>query len=179
MKELKLRIGRVCAWQRVALLAAMSGAFAVSCFGSAFSVAEMGARAAGMGTAFIAVADDGSALFYNPAGIAFQPGKHMQMDATVVVGLFRFSPSVVPEGQVVPEKGYSQSIKPHFIPLASLYMTAQMSEKWTFGFAMFTPFGLSANSTNFNDSDPNLTKFVGRFAGTRARLEEFWFQPTL
>jgi long-chain fatty acid transport protein len=149
------------------------------CYGSAFSVSEMGARAAGMGNAFIATADDGSALFYNPAGIAFQPGAHMEMDSTVVVGLFRFTPSSTPAGQVVPQNGYSQSIKPHFIPLVSAYATAQMSPKMTVGFGIFTPFGLSANSTNFHDSDPNLTKFVGRFAGTRVRLESFWFQPTI
>lgn len=148
------------------------------CFGSAFSISEIGTRASGMGSAFIGIADDPSALYYNTAGIAFVPGAQMQMDSTVVVGLFRFFPSATPVGQVVPENGYSQSIKPHFIPVASLFATAQVSPKLTVGFASFTPFGLSANSTNFNDSDPNLTKFVGRFAGTRARLEQFWFQPT-
>jgi long-chain fatty acid transport protein len=149
------------------------------CSGSAFSVNELGARAAGMGTAFIATADDGSALYYNPAGIAFQPGIHMQMDSTVIVGLFRFTPSSTPVGQVVPADGYSQAIKPHFIPIASAYATAQISKKLTVGMGIFTPFGLSANSTNFHDSDPDLTKFVGRFAGTRVRLETFWFQPTV
>jgi long-chain fatty acid transport protein len=152
---------------------------AAACYGSAFSVSELGARAAGMGTAFIGVADDGSALFYNPAGIAFQPGAHMQMDATTVVGLFRFTPSATPVGQVVPADGYSESIKPHFIPLASLYATMQLSPKVTVGVGMFTPFGLAANSTNFNDSDPDLTKYVGRFAGTRAALQSYWFQPTI
>jgi long-chain fatty acid transport protein len=152
---------------------------AATCFGSAFSVAEQGARASSMGTAFIAQADDGSALFYNPAGIAFQSGRAMQMDSAVVVGLFRFTPSSVPDGQVVPANGYSGAIKPHFIPLASLYLTQQYNDKITFGFGMFTPFGLAANFTNFNDSDPNLTKFVGRFAGTRAGLQEYWFQPTI
>lgn len=132
-----------------------------------------------MGTAFIATADDGSALFYNPAGIAFQPGRKMQMDSLVVVGLFRFTPSSTPVGQVVPPNGYSGSVKPHFIPVASLYATQQYSDKITFGFAMFTPFGLAANFTNFHDSDPNLTKYVGRFAGTRAQLQEYWFQPTI
>jgi len=149
------------------------------CYGSAFSVSELGARASGMGTAFIGLADDGSALVYNPAGIAFQPGAHLEMDNAVVVGLFRFTPSSTPAGQVVPPNGYSNSIKPHFIPLAFMYATKQMSPKITLGMAIFTPFGLSANSTNFNDSDPNLTKFVGRFAGTRVRLESYWFQPTI
>jgi long-chain fatty acid transport protein len=152
----------------------------VTCgYGSAFSISELGARATGMGTAFIGKADDGSALFFNPAGIAFQPGTHLEMDNTVVVGLFRFTPLATPVGQDVPEDGFSQNIKPHFIPLAFLYATKQMSSRITVGFAMFTPFGLSANSTNFNDSDPNLTKFVGRFAGTRVRLETYWFQPTI
>lgn len=74
------------------LVAVMAG----MCYGSAFSVAELGTRAAGMGTAFIATADDGSALFYNPAGISFQPGRKMEMDTTTVVGLFRFTPSSTP-----------------------------------------------------------------------------------
>src|SRR5215472_1601446 len=72
------------------------------CYGSAFSVSEMGARASGMGNAFIGIADDGAALVYNPAGIAFQPGTHLTMDTSVVVGLFRFTPSATPPGQVVP-----------------------------------------------------------------------------
>ena len=161
------------------LTMAMFTGLAGLCSGSAFSVAELGARAAGMGNAFIATADDGSALFYNPAGIAFQPGTHLEMDTATVVGLFRFTPSSVPTGQVIPPNGYSFAIKPHFIPLASMSFTKQLPKKFTFGFGLFTPFGLSANSTNFNDSDPNLTKVPSRFAGTRVRLESYWFQPTL
>jgi long-chain fatty acid transport protein len=149
------------------------------CYGSAFSISELGTRAAGMGTAFIGTADDGSALFYNPAGIAFQPGTHLQMDSTVIVGLFRFTPNPVPTGQVVPPNGYSNSVKPHFIPVAALYATKELTKKITLGFGVFTPFGLAANSTNFNDSDPDLTKVPSRFAGTRVRLESYWFQPTI
>ena len=146
---------------------------------SAFSINELGARAMGMGGAFVSIADDGSALFYNPAGIAFQKGMRMEMDSLVVVGLFRFIPSATPPGTEVPRKGYNGSVSPKFIPVASLYMTKDLSPRWTFGFGLFSPFGLSANFTNFNDSDPIGTKFVGRFSGTRARLESFWFQPTM
>jgi len=160
------------------LISGLLMAAAGLCYGSAFSVSELGAKASGMGTAFIGIADDGSALVYNPAGIAFQSGAHLEMDNAVVVGLFRFTPSSTPVGQVVPPNGYSNSIKPHFIPLAFMYATKQISPKLTVGMAIFTPFGLSANSTNFHDGDPNLTKFVARFAGTRVRLESFWFQPT-
>jgi long-chain fatty acid transport protein len=47
------------------------------------------------------------------------------------------------------------------------------------GFGSFTPFGLSDNFTNFNDGDPPWTKYPGRFAGTRGRLEVLWLQPAV
>jgi long-chain fatty acid transport protein len=152
---------------------------AQSAFGSAFAINELGVRAQGMGGAFTSIADDGSALFFNPAGIAFQKGLKLEMDSLAVVGLFRFTPSSTPPGTTVPANGYSGSVKPHFIPVANLYMSKDISKKFTFGFGVMVPFGLSANFTNFNDSDPTNTKFVGRFDGTRARLESYWFQPTL
>jgi len=45
-------------------------------FANAASVLElgMGARALGLGEAFVAIADDESALFYNPAGLAWHKG---------------------------------------------------------------------------------------------------------
>lgn len=146
---------------------------------SAFSIYELGVRAMGMGGAFAAIADDGSALFYNPAGIAFQPGFRLEMDTLGVVGLFRFKPSDTPPGQFVPQKGFNGSVSPKIIPVASLYMTRRLSDKWTLGFGSFAPFGLSANFTSFQDSDPPETKFVARYGGNRARLESIWFQPTV
>lgn len=147
-------------------------------WGSAFSIAEQGTRAAGMGTAFTAIADDGSAIYYNPAGLAFQAGTHMQADMLAVIGLFRFFPSSTPPGTVVPQNGYSGAIKPHFIPVATMTASKQLSDKLTMAFGVYVPFGLSANFTNFNDGDPASGKFVGRFAGTRAALQSYWFQPT-
>ena len=100
------------------------------------------------------------------------------MDNLVVVGLFRFLPLDAPTGTIVPEKGFHGSIRPKFIPVGSLYASHRIAPKWTLGFGVYTPFGLSANFTNFNDSDPAKGKYSGRFAGTRARLESVWVQPT-
>lgn len=132
-----------------------------------------------MGTAYTGIADDGSAIYYNPAGFAFQPGMHMQMDALVVIGLFRYTPSSTPPGTVVPPNGYSGSIKPHFIPVGTMAVSKRINEKLTLAFGLYVPYGLSANFTNFNDGDPENTKYVGRFAGTRAALQSYWFQPTV
>mgnify|MGYP002395550924 CR=1 FL=1 len=146
---------------------------------SAFAIFENGVRASGMGGAFVAVANDGSAIFYNPAGIAFQKGMRMQMDGLAVIGLFRFHPSDTPAGTIVPQKGFNLNVRPHMIPVMSMYLSREISPKLTFGFGMFAPFGLAANATNFKDSDPVNTKYVGRYAGTRAALQSFWFQPAV
>ena len=85
-------------------------------YGSAFSIAENGARAAGMGTAFTSVADDGSAIFYNPAGIAFSEGTNFELHNLAVVGLFRFVPSDPPPGQQVLDS--QTDPRPHDRPFA-------------------------------------------------------------
>ena len=48
--------------------------YAVSEAGVLFLMISPGARAAGMGEAFVAIADDATAVFWNPAGLAFQTG---------------------------------------------------------------------------------------------------------
>ena len=163
-------------WLRILCLAAVG---AHGLFASAFAVNELGARAQGMGGAFCSIASDASAIFFNPAGMAFIPGTNFQMDNLVVAGQFRFIPSDAPVGTVVPAKGFSGATSQPFIPIASLYFTHRINPRITVGFGGYTPFGLAANFTNFNDGDPANTKFVGRFAGTRAGLQAYWLQPTV
>jgi hypothetical protein len=55
-------------------LAFTSTAFAVSESAVLFLLISPGARAAGMGEAFVAVADDATAIHWNPGGLAFQRG---------------------------------------------------------------------------------------------------------
>lgn len=58
-------------------LFAVSNLFAVSQAAVLFLLISPGARASGMGETFAAVADDASAVFWNPAGLAFQSGREI------------------------------------------------------------------------------------------------------
>ncbi|MBN2427583.1 MAG: transporter [Deltaproteobacteria bacterium] len=58
--------------------------FCGAAFGAGFHIHEQGAKAMGMANAFAAQADDPSALFYNPAGIAFQEGTKISLGVTVI-----------------------------------------------------------------------------------------------
>ncbi len=51
--------------------------YAVSEAAVLFLMISPGARAAGMGEAFVAIADDATAVFWNPAGLAYQYGREV------------------------------------------------------------------------------------------------------
>lgn len=53
-------------------------------FAAGFKVNEQGAKAMGMANAFVAQADDPSALYYNPAGIAFLKGIQVNLGSLVI-----------------------------------------------------------------------------------------------
>ena len=69
-------------------LTGVSNLFAISQSAVLFLLISPGARAAGMGESFVAVADDATAVFWNPAGLAFQEGKEISfMHANWLPGL--------------------------------------------------------------------------------------------
>jgi len=60
---------RIAMTASVLLLAGIQPAYA-----GGFQIGEMATRSAGMGSAFTAVADDPSAAWHNPAGVAYIHG---------------------------------------------------------------------------------------------------------
>jgi long-chain fatty acid transport protein len=67
-----------------ALMGAILGV-STFCFAAGFKVSEQGAKAMAMANAFSAQADDPSALYYNPAGIAFLPGVQVNLGALAIL----------------------------------------------------------------------------------------------
>lgn len=61
------------------VFAGVSNLFAISQAAVLFLLISPGARAAGMGEAFVAVADDATAAYWNPAGLAFQTGREVTL----------------------------------------------------------------------------------------------------
>jgi len=63
----------------ILILTVTANLFAVSQAAVLFLLISPGARAAGMGEAFVALSDDASAVFWNPAGLAFQQGREITL----------------------------------------------------------------------------------------------------
>jgi long-chain fatty acid transport protein len=67
-----------------AVIGAVLGVSSIS-LGAGFKISEQGAKAMALGNAFSALADDPSALYYNPAGISYLPGAQVSLGSIVIL----------------------------------------------------------------------------------------------
>ena len=120
-----------------------------------------GAKAAGMGTAFVAIADDLSAMAHNPAGLALSKGTNIYTGATAVMLSSDFKN---PLGASEDTK-FQVFIPPH------LYTSSDFDTKdKVLGLAIFSPFGIGGRTW----SQSGLT----RYAGTESLITTLVGNPT-
>jgi long-subunit fatty acid transport protein len=99
-------------WARLVGFSAVAAGFACLPAGFCFAgIPVLGAKAAGMGTAFVAVADDPSAIAYNPAGLAGSRGTRIYGGATAVIPSSKYER---------PQRGFGGVGVPGFLPAPSL-----------------------------------------------------------
>jgi long-chain fatty acid transport protein len=104
--------------------------FSSGLWGGGWNNTLMGARAIAMGAAFAGVADDASAIYYNPAGLAFQESKlNLAIDGFYILPTHEY---VYPTGSRAQSK-FSSSIP-------QLFLTYQTSDRLTIGFGAYVPY---------------------------------------
>ncbi len=136
-------------------------------WGAGFALFEHGNRGMAMGGAFTAVADDPSAIFWNPSGLAFQQDKGVQFMAgvTLING-----PQDFYGDSPYPGDGYVTSQKDQWFYPAHAYFVYPINDRLSFGVGVMTPFGLGT----WWDED-----FAGRFISKRVDLKLFNLSPVL
>lgn len=102
-------------------------------FAGGYQINEQGARATGMGGAFVARASDPSAIYYNPAGLATQKG----INALAGVDFIIPSTTLKLTGGTSDISAESQVFTP-----VNLYGTYQVDDEIVVGLGVFNPFGL-------------------------------------
>ncbi|HYC91740.1 MAG TPA: outer membrane protein transport protein [Thermoanaerobaculia bacterium] len=135
-------------------------------FGAGFSIFEQGAKASAMAGAFVATADDPSAIFYNPAGLA------QQRELTVLAGatFINFSNEFNGDPNSEYTSGTSGKYDRHtFIP-PNMYISKGFGQNLTVGVGVFAAWGLRTDW-----ADP----WVGRFVSRDADLKTTSVQPTV
>ena len=108
-----------------------------------FNIYEAGARATALGGAFTATADDGSAIFYNAAGLSFQSGSSINLNLMPVNPRFKFQEATTMNGEGAFEEVEHKS---YLVP--GLYYTNNSGGKVAFGVGVYAPFGLGVEWMN-------------------------------
>jgi long-chain fatty acid transport protein len=105
-----------------------------------FRIPNQDASAIARGNAFVATADDPSAIYYNPAGITQLEGQHIQAGSLLYLGIYGDyeSPSgtsIHNNAEVLAAPTLQYTISPEGLPLS-------------FGLGVYEPFGFSVNWPN-------------------------------
>jgi len=125
-----------------------------------------GAKAAGMSAAFVAIADDPSAVLHNPAGLTTLHGTNIYGGVTAVVVSTKFK-NPVGERE---ESGFQVFFPPHF------YISSDLKQKKiAVGFGIYSPFGVGGREW----SDEGLTRYVSikNLIGTLAANPVLAYRP--
>jgi len=125
-----------------------------------FDIIDHGARSSSRGGAFVARADNGSALYYNPAGITQIKGGIFQEDAFIVFRDTKYE-SLTGAGE--------RMTSTHFLP--NIFFVADtQNDNWKWGMAIYIPFG---SSTEWSDCGPL------RYQATLSSLKMVNYNPTV
>ena len=129
-----------------------------------FQLNEHGARAMGMGGAFAARASDLSAIYFNPAGLAFQKGRQ------VYVGVTLIAPSSTFYGPDQLNTNQETKMKSQVFNPINVYGSYRITDDLIVGFGVNNPYGLGTEWP---------ADWSGRFISTKVNLETFFFSPTV
>lgn len=102
-------------------------------FAGGLSTPGQGARALGMAGAFTAVADDGSAIYYNPAGIGQGDGTRVEVSLAAISPELRYT---------TPGGANESSTKKALAP--ALFITRRLTDRLSAGLGVYAPYARDA-----------------------------------
>jgi long-chain fatty acid transport protein len=138
---------------------------APAAWSAGFMIYEHGAAAMAMAGAFASLAKDPSALWHNPAGMAWLDGTRVLGGATFIVprGTADF-----PDYPGAPTYDQEDAL---FVP-PNVYLTHQLSRKAVIGLGVFAPFGLGITW-------PDPETFPWRYLGTSGEMQTIFINPAI
>ncbi len=155
---------------QLGLTAAVAGAAVLApraATAQGYGVYEHGTCAMGRaGVGVAAPCTDGSAIFYNPAGLA-APGLELRGRQTATAGVT----FIMPRGAFTDAAtGEQQRYKPKTYPVPHAFLTSGITDRVAVGIGVFAPYGLATEWANNS---------MGRFLGYHSEIKGIYVQPTV
>jgi len=141
---------------------------AAPAFPAGFEIFTQGARATGMGLAFAAVADDPTAIFYNPAGLGWQQHFSVELGSSFITKLsgdFHGANPFPGDGTV------GDQHKTTFV-LPTFYLVLPLTNEINLGIGAFSQYGLGYRWDGGES-------WVGRFISSNAVIKSVDLNPVL
>ena len=142
--------------------------------GGGYQLNEQGARAVGMGGAFVARASDPSAIYFNPAGLTSLSGINVLAGLNLILPSTTFTGS----GLILPVETKTNSQV--FTPI-NVYGTYQVNDQIVVGLGIFNPFGLGTEwPTQWGKAVPALGgAYVGSKTLIKSNVSTWYFNPSI
>ncbi len=131
---------------RFTILFALLLSLSVSLFAGGFALSGVGSRATSMGGAFRGMADDGTAMFWNPAGLAFLNQNEVSLGATVIQPNSKWTNTAPLPGFSMTEITAENKMK----AFPSLFGVYAKNPNAVFGLGVYVPYGLGATWDAYN-----------------------------
>lgn len=112
------------------------------------------------GAAVAAPCDDGSAIFFNPAGLPGEPGFTVSGGATLVITTGEFTADRTQE---------KTNLDTAPLPVPHFFFRYGINSRWAAGVGLYVPYGLGTEWP---------LDFEGRFVGYDNSLQSIYIQPT-
>jgi long-chain fatty acid transport protein len=129
---------------------------------SGLSLFEVGSRAACMSGAFVGLADNSSAIYYNPAGIAFQKGIGFRINGTYS------KYNVKAESKEGIDSGSYDSLDE--ILQGSFFVSWNLSERFSIGLGGFSPYSMGIHWP---------INWPGEKLNSITKISTFYLRPTV
>lgn len=149
----------------IALVPLMLLALSPLARGSGFLIYEHGAVAMAMGGAFVGLANNPTAIWHNPAGIAWLEGTQISGGATLIVPTNSLA---LPNWPIAAQQNIEAASQVFYPP--NFYLTHKFSDRIVAGFGFFTPYGLGLEWPE---------DYPLRYISTRDDMKTFFFNPTI
>lgn len=148
--------------KKLVQLAVITIILSTSTFAGGFLTGTQGARAMGMGHAFVGMASDASAIYFNAAGITNLKGFNFMAGTTLI------SPSVEFTGPK-PLTTTTSTVDRTFTPI-NVYGTYSLDNGLSFGIGVYNPYGLGSEWP---------ANWIGKSLAVETELVNFYINPTV
>ncbi|MDD5774236.1 MAG: outer membrane protein transport protein, partial [bacterium] len=141
--------------------------FVNSIFAGGIEIREIGAKASSMGGAFRAIADDGTSVFWNPAGLTQINGQSVTAEASFVQMKSKIRQNYYDSNVISGYKTVNVEQKKAWELVPTIAYTGEINKELKYGLGVYVQHGLGAEFDFFSDpvNYPDYPEFDWKSAG--------------